>query len=101
MVRQIFAWVAGDRLSLREVARRLDQMGCPRRNGAVRWYASTIRGMLANPAYTGSAMYGRMHYVPPKPRLRVIRSHRQISARATARVPLRRHRGVPQPPRAR
>jgi site-specific DNA recombinase len=87
VVRQIFAWIACDRLSLREVCRRLDQAGCPRRHGAARWYASTIRGMLANPAYTGRAVYGRSRYLPPKPRLRPLRGHPQPSARATSRMP--------------
>ncbi|WP_245450302.1 recombinase family protein [Chelatococcus asaccharovorans] len=87
VVRQIFAWIACERLSLREVCRRLDQTGCPRRHGAARWYASTVRGMLANPAYTGHAVYGRSRYLPPKPRLRPLRGHPQRSARATSRMP--------------
>ena len=86
VVRLIFAWVGCERLSLREVCRRLDQAGCPRRNGAARWYASTIHGMLENPAYIGRAMYGRTHYLPPRPRLRPLRGHPQPSAHATTRV---------------
>ena len=69
-VRLIFAWVGLDRLSLREVCRRLQQAGCRTRSGTTRWWASTIHGMVENPAYTGTAMYGRFHAVEPKPRLR-------------------------------
>src|SRR3954464_9896711 len=36
-VRLIFAWVGLDRLSLREVCRRLQQAGCRTRAGATRW----------------------------------------------------------------
>ena len=81
VVRQIFAWIACERLSLREVCRRLDQAGCPRRHGAARWYASTVRGMLANPAYTGHAVYGRSRYLPPKPRLRPLRASPAVCPR--------------------
>jgi site-specific DNA recombinase len=47
MVRLSFAWVGLERLSLREVCRRLEGAGCPTRRGSTRWYASTVRGMLA------------------------------------------------------
>ncbi|MER9237349.1 recombinase family protein, partial [Mesorhizobium sp. M0622] len=86
IVRLIFAWVGLDRMSLREVCRRLKQMGCQTRAGAMHWHASTIRGMLANPAYVGRAAFGRARYLPPRPRLRPIRGHPQPSPRATCRV---------------
>jgi len=88
IVRLIFAWVGLDRMSLREVCRRLEQIGCQTRTGATHWYASTIRGMLTNPAYVGRAAFGRARYVPPRPRLRPIRGHSQPSPRATSRVPV-------------
>ena len=50
IVRLIFAWIGLDRMSLREVCRRLQQMGCQTRRGSTFWYASTIRSMLDNPA---------------------------------------------------
>jgi site-specific DNA recombinase len=87
-VRLIFAWVGLDRLSLREVCRRLQQAGCRTRSGTTRWWASTLHGMVENPAYTGTAMYGRFHAVEPKPRLRPIRNHPIHSSRPTTRVPV-------------
>jgi site-specific DNA recombinase len=87
-VRLIFAWVGLDRLSLREVCRRLQQSGCRTRSSTTRWWASTIHGMVENPAYTGTAMYGRFHAVEPKPRLRPIRNHPAHSSRPTTRVPV-------------
>jgi site-specific DNA recombinase len=87
-VRLIFAWVGLDRLSLREVCRRLQQAGCRTRSGTPRWWASTLHGMIENPAYTGTAMYGRFHAVEPKPRLRPVRNHAPHSARPTTRVPV-------------
>ena len=86
IVRLIFAWVGVDRLSLRDVCRRLHQMGCQTRGGSIHWHASTIRGMLDNPAYIGRAAFGRAHFLPPRPRLRPIRGHSKPSPRATSRV---------------
>lgn len=86
IVRLIFAWVGVDRLSLRDVCRRLHQMGCQTRGGSIHWHASTIRGMLDNPAYMGRAAFGRAHFLPPRPRLRPIRGHSKPSPRATSRV---------------
>jgi site-specific DNA recombinase len=87
-VRLIFAWVGLDRLSLREVCRRLQQAGCRTRSGSTRWWASTLHGMIENPAYSGTAMYGRFHAVEPKPRLRPVRNHPPHCARPTTRVPV-------------
>jgi len=64
IVRLIFAWVSLDRLSMREVCRRLHQMGCQTRRGSTDWYASTIHGMLDNPAYVGRAAFGRARFQP-------------------------------------
>ena len=88
IVRLIFAWVGLDRMSLREVCRRLERIDCRTRTGTTHWYASTIRGMLANPTYVGRAAFGRARYVPPRPRLRPIRGHSQPSPRATSRIPV-------------
>ncbi|WP_114944824.1 recombinase family protein [Microvirga calopogonii] len=88
LVRLIFAWIGLDRLSLREVCRRLQQAGCRTRSGTTRWWASTLHGMVENPAYTGTAMDGRFHAVEPKPRLRPIRNHPPHSSRPTTRVPV-------------
>jgi site-specific DNA recombinase len=44
--------------------------------------------MVENPAYTGTAMYGRFHAVEPKPRLRPVRNHPPHASRPTTRVPV-------------
>src|SRR5271155_995904 len=100
IVRLIFSWIGMDRMSLREVCRRLRQMGCQTRKGASYWYASTIRSMLDNPAYIGRAAFGRAHFLPPRQRLRPIRGHLQPSPRATSRVPVPREEWIeiPVPP---
>jgi len=100
IVQLIFAWVGLDRMSLRQVCRRLRQTGCQTRGGATSWYASTIRGMLDNPAYIGRAAFGRARFLPPRPRLRPIRGHQKLSPRATSRVPMPREEWIeiPVPP---
>jgi site-specific DNA recombinase len=97
IVRQIFAWIGLERLSLREVCRRLQHAGCPTRRGATRWYASTIHGMLANTAYSGRAVYGHSRFLPARPRLRPIRGHPQPSPRPTARVTVPREEWIEVP----
>src|SRR4051794_781209 len=82
IVRQLFGWVGIDRLSLREAGRRLQRLGCPTRTGLGHWDATTIAGMLRNPIYRGTAMFGRTRSIPP------------------AQGRLRPIRGRPNPPRA-
>ena len=96
-VRLMFAWVGLERLSLREVCRRLERAGCPTRRGSTRWYASTVRGMLANTAYIGRAVYGHSRFLPARPRLRPIRGHPRPSPRPTARVVVPREEWIEVP----
>src|SRR5258705_12882227 len=86
IVRLIFAWIGLERASMREVCRRLGRIGCQTRQGAARWYSSTIHGMLDNPAYIGRAVFGRVHYGPARPRPRPIRGHPLSSPRPTQRI---------------
>src|SRR5689334_1359279 len=97
LVRLIFAWIGLDRLSLREVCRRLRQAGCESRRGRARWYASTVRGMLTNTAYIGRAVHGHSRCLPARPRLRPIRGHPHPSARPTARVAVPREGWIEVP----
>jgi site-specific DNA recombinase len=87
IVRRIFAWVVRDRLSLREVCRRLQQMGCRTRQGLVHWTATTVHNMLDNPAYIGHAVLGRTRQVPAQAQLRPFRPHRRSAQKSTRRVP--------------
>jgi site-specific DNA recombinase len=93
-VRLIFAWVGLERLSLREVCRRLQQAGVPNRRGSGLWYASTLHGMLRNTAYIGRAVYGHSRYVPSRPRLRPIRGHPQPPKRPGMRVAVPREEWI-------
>lgn len=79
VVRQIFAWVAGEGCSLNEVCRRLERLGVRTRRGKTQWNISTIKGMLSNPAYRGEAAYGRSRRGVRRPRVRAPRGCPEVT----------------------
>ena len=87
-VRLMFAWIGLDRVSLREVSRRLAEAGVPTSTGKARWDATTIALMLRNTAYVGRAVFGRSRRVQAPPRLRPLRGHPYPARRPNTRVPV-------------
>jgi site-specific DNA recombinase len=88
-VRQIFSWIGIERISLRAACRRLDAQGCPTRTGLADWDATTLCGMLRNPTYQGTAMYGRTRAISSTPvRLRPIRGQPSSVRRTSAASPV-------------
>jgi site-specific DNA recombinase len=73
IVRQIFDWVGREGCSLGTVVRRLKAQGIPTSTGKPVWDRSTLRDMLKNAAYKGTAEYGKTCRVERRPRLRVRR----------------------------
>lgn len=73
VVRQMFKWVGVERVSLGEVRRRLKKADIltPRKKTA--WDRSTVWGILKNPAYKGSAAFGKTRSGTLRPRLRAQR----------------------------
>jgi len=69
----VFTWVGQDGLSIEAVRRRLNDAGVAPRKGKSTWNRSSIAAMLNNPAYQGTAMYGRTRLGPRRPRLRPAR----------------------------
>jgi len=59
VVRNIFAWYTQELLSIGAIARRLNEERIPTRSGRGLWERSTVWGMLRNPAYQGSACFGK------------------------------------------
>ncbi|UCC30023.1 MAG: recombinase family protein [Phycisphaerales bacterium] len=74
VVRQVFDWVGRDRLSIREVGRRLAAQGVLSAKGK-RWCSETLRKLLNNAAYKGQAVFGKTRLGPRRPRLRPARGH--------------------------
>jgi DNA invertase Pin-like site-specific DNA recombinase len=77
VVRQIFAWVGHERLTLAAVCRRLHAAGIPSPSGKAHWSRAMIHTMLLNPAYAGRAIYGRRRCVPWQPPLHPPRGTRR------------------------
>lgn len=83
VVRQIFTWVGRDRDTIGAVTRRLQEHGIPSPHGKSYWDRTTVWGLLKNPAYMGTAAYGKTQCVPLTPRLRAQRGrslHPKVAA---------------------
>ena len=78
-IRQMYSWVIDDGISGEKCARRLQQLGIPTRRGG-RWMTCTVRNILVNPLYTGSAYYNRREAVEPKRRRDPGRYPRQLKS---------------------
>ena len=59
VVKQLFEWVGQQRLSIGEASRRLRAAGISSPSGKTYWNRTTVWGMLKNPAYKGSAAFGK------------------------------------------
>src|SRR5450759_3919878 len=96
VVRMVFEIYTQQGLSINAIARLLNERQVATRTGKGRWERSTVWGMLRNPAYRGTACYGKTEQ---RPRQRVTRPLRQRKAfptgqdgthRSNPRNPLRR-----------
>jgi site-specific DNA recombinase len=85
VVRQVFTWVGCDRLTIGEVCRRLTRAGEVTRTGKTVWDRSVVWGLLKNPAYQGTAAFGKTRLEPLRPRLRAQR-HRPVQPRRAVSV---------------
>jgi site-specific DNA recombinase len=72
-VQAMFTWVGVEGLSLAEVSRRLRQQGVPTPRGLTCWDRATLRGILVNPAYQGTAKWGKTRLFPRKNERRAMR----------------------------
>src|SRR3954470_2976571 len=87
VVRSIFEWVGQERCSIGEVCRRLRRDGVPTRTGKPAWDRSVVWATLKNPAYKGTAGFGKTHAGPPKPQqLRPQRGRPDYPRRPASRV---------------
>jgi site-specific DNA recombinase len=87
VVRKIFEWIGQERCSIGEVSRRLQRDGSPTRTGKPAWDRATIWLMLKNPAYKGTAAFGKTRSGTHKPqRLRPQRGRPEQPRRPVSRV---------------
>src|SRR5262249_30318477 len=74
VVRLVYELYTQQRLSINAIARLLNERAIPTRTGKSRWERSTVWAMLRNPAYKGTAAYGKTEL---RPRQRITRPLRQ------------------------
>src|SRR4051812_35532443 len=87
VVRKVFEWVGQQRCSIGEVCRRLKGEGVPTRTGKSAWDRSTVWAVLKNPAYKGTAAFGKTGPGEFKPqRLRPQRGRPEHPRRPVSRV---------------
>ena len=100
VVRQVFHWVGQERATIGEVTRRLTEAGERTRTGKTVWDRTTVWGMLQNPAYVGSAGFGKTRAEPLRPRLRAQRGRSLQPRRAASKsdVPADAWLSIPVPP---
>jgi site-specific DNA recombinase len=87
VVRQIFEWFGQERCSIGEICRRLQRGGIPTRTGKSAWDRSVVWLILKNPAYKGTAAFGKTRSGDLKPqRLRPQRGRPELPRRPVSRA---------------
>src|SRR5690349_9787489 len=65
-VRMLYGWLAEERLTLRQILKRLNFGPWFPRCGRRPWSPSTVHHILADPVYAGTAYANRYRFVPPE-----------------------------------
>jgi site-specific DNA recombinase len=87
LVTEMFRRYADDGASIADLARWLTSQGAPTRTGKTRWDRSVVWAMLRNPAYAGTAVFGKTMTVSDPPALnRVARLQGRSVPRAVKTV---------------
>ncbi|MGO9187871.1 MAG: recombinase family protein, partial [Streptosporangiaceae bacterium] len=87
LVAEMFRRYADDGASIADLARWLGSQGAVTRTGKHRWDRSVIWGMLRNPAYAGTAVFGKTQIIHEQPGLnRVARLQGRSVPRAVKTV---------------
>src|SRR5246500_2189412 len=87
LVAELFRRYADDGASIADLARWLTSQNVPTRTGKHRWDRSVVWGMLRNPAYAGTAVFGKTMVVPESPALnRVARLQGRYTPKASKTV---------------
>ena len=98
LVAELFRRYADDGASIADLARWLTSQHVPTRTGKHRWDRSVIWGMLRNPAYAGTAVFGKTMVVAESPGLnRVARLQGRATPCASKTVDRPRQEWTPIP----
>jgi site-specific DNA recombinase len=80
-VQDIYRWYTEESLSIGEIARKLNSHGIETRLGKSLWERSTVLGILRNPAYKGTACFGKTERADRKKITRLLRKRGGFSPR--------------------
>jgi site-specific DNA recombinase len=92
LVRMMYRWLIEERMTIRQILKRLSFGPHQPRCGRLPWSASTVHHILADPIYAGTAYSNRYRYVPPK---RPRRTRGPHTAEASCRQPRPREEWIP------
>ncbi len=81
VVRDIYRLYTEELLSIGKIVRRLNDRGVPTLKGKSPWERTTVRAILRNPAYKGTACYGKTQKTERKKITRPLRKKGGFSAR--------------------
>jgi site-specific DNA recombinase len=84
VVRRVFDLYTLEGLSIGAITRRLNEWGVPTRKQAARWERSTVWAMLRNPAYRGTACFGKTALAPRQRITRPLRLRGGLAIRNSA-----------------
>jgi site-specific DNA recombinase len=84
VVRDVYRWYTEEALSIGEIERRLNTRGVETRKGKSPWERSTLWAMLRNPAYKGTACFGKTEQAERKKVTRLLRKRGGFSPRCSS-----------------
>lgn len=84
VVRKVFKLYTEDGLSINAIARWLNDHAIPTRKGISKWERSTVWGMLRNPAYKGTACFGKTEQIERRKVTRPLRQRGGFSPRCSS-----------------
>ena len=83
IVRLVFETYTQQGVSINAIARLLNERQIPTRTAKTQWERSTVRGMLRNPAYEGTACYGKTEMRPRQKITRPLRQRQGLPSHCT------------------
>ena len=84
VARMVYELYTHQGLSINAIARLLNEREIPTRTGKSRWERSTVWGILRNPAYRGTACYGKTELRPRQRITRPLRQRKGLASRDSA-----------------
>jgi len=65
-VQMMFRWLVEEGLSVRKIAKRLNELGIPGTRGGQQWYSSVVGRILSSELYAGRGHYNKRRQVEPE-----------------------------------